>query len=328
MRKLFVLTTTAILMSCGNQKTDESTGSIERLDPQLDQIIPPEATIDVLAQGYDWSEGPVWVQEHKMLLFSDVPANTIYKWTEEGGAEVYLKPSGYTGTIPRGGEPGSNGLTLNPQGNLVLCQHGDRRVAVMVATLDHPEPVFTTLADNFEGKKLNSPNDVIYDRKGNMYFTDPPYGLAADSLKELPFQGVFRVNPDGAIELLVDSLTRPNGIAFSPDESKLYISNSDPEKARWYEYEFAGDSIVSGKVFYDATNLTATSKGLPDGMKVNQHGVLFCSGPGGIFIFSPTAKLLGNINLPDATANCAFDADEQNLFLTSDMKLLRIKLHK
>ncbi|MGE0771682.1 MAG: SMP-30/gluconolactonase/LRE family protein [Cyclobacteriaceae bacterium] len=314
------------LLGCRSQEVAESMGSIERLNERLAAVIDEGASIEKLADGFEWSEGPLWIEDHQMLLFSDVPANTIFRWKEGEGASVYLKPSGYTGTPPRGGEPGSNGLVLSPTGKLVLCQHGDRRMAVMVAPLDDPQPLFATLADNFEGKKLSSPNDAIYDREGNLYFTDPPYGLANDTLREIPFQGVYRLNIHGEISLLVDTLTRPNGIALSPDQSLLYIANSDPDKARWYEYQLSGDSISSGRIFYDATELTGTLPGLPDGMKVDSAGNIFATGPGGIFVFDSKAEVLGKISLPNPTANCALADDGKTLYITSDMNVLRIKM--
>lgn len=315
-----------LLFACRSTEPAESLGSVERLDKRLNAIIDENTTIEKLADGFEWSEGPLWIEDHQMLLFSDVPTNTIYQWKEGEGASIYLKPSGYTGTPPRGGEPGSNGLLLSPSGKLVLCQHGDRRMAVMVAPLDDPQPFFTTLADNFEGKKLCSPNDAIYDREGNLYFTDPPYGLANDTLREISFQGVYRLNSSGEISLLIDSLTRPNGIALSPDQSLLYVANSDPNKARWYEYQLSGDSVSSGRIFYDATPLTATLQGLPDGMKVDSDGNIFATGPGGIFVFNSKAEVLGKISLPNPTANCALADDEKTLYITSDMNVLRIKM--
>ena len=319
---------TFIISSC--QPVKETTqGSIERSDPTLDQIISPNAHVEVIAKGYDWSEGPVWVKDKKMLLFSDVPKNSIYKWTEEKGAELYLTPSGYTGHVPRGGEPGSNGLLISAKEQLVLCQHGDRRIALMNAGLDYPSADFTTLADNYHGKKFNSPNDAVFDSKGNLYVTDPPYGLLKlekDPAKETPFQGVYKVYPNGKVTLLTDTLTRPNGIAISPDEKFLVISNSDPAKARWYRYELKDSSIISGKIFYDATASLATEKGLPDGLKIDSHGTLFATGPGGMFIFNPEGKVLGKIKLPQHASNCALGEDEKTLYVTSDMYLLRLKM--
>ena len=263
-----------------------------------------------------------------MLLFSDVPNNIIYKWTEEKGVEPFLKPSGYTGTIPRGGEPGSNGLTLNNEGQLVMCQHGDRRVALLTASFNEPKPEFKTLADNYNGKKLNSPNDVVVDKQGNLFFTDPPYGLLKnvnDSSKEISFQGVYKVKPDGKVILLVDSLTRPNGIALSQDQQTLYVANSDKPVAKWYSFHIAGDSLTNAKIFY-STKYAEGETGSPDGLRVDKNGNLFATGPGGIWIFNPEGKVLGRFKLPQATANCTFSADGKTLFMTSHMYLLKMKL--
>jgi gluconolactonase len=300
-------------------------GTIERFDPRLDQIIPPGTQIEKLAEGFDWSEGPVWIKEGGYLLFSDVPSNVVYKWKAGDGVSEFLRPSGYTGSQPRGGEPGSNGLTVDSQGRLVLCEHGDRRVARL-----EKDRHKTTLADRYEGKRLNSPNDLVYHSNGDLYFTDPPYGLeknVGDPKKELPFQGVYRVKPDGQITLLTKELSRPNGIAFSPDEKTLYVAVSDPQRAVWMAYDVKADgTIASGRIFSDVTALVSPQhKGLPDGMKVDKAGNLFATGPGGVFIFSPDGKHLGTINTGEATANCAWGEDGSVLYITADMYLCRVK---
>ena len=304
-------------------------GSIERLEPELDFIINKNARVEIIAEGMDWSEGPVWIESHKMLLFSDVPANTIYKWTQKKGKEKYLEPSGYTDSAVRGGETGSNGLLLNKEGKLVLCQHGNRQVAFMDADLDHPRPVFKTIADNYQGKRFNSPNDAVYNKKGDLFFTDPPYGLEfnmQDTLKEIPFQGVYMVKPSGEVKLLIDSLTRPNGIALTPDEKTLIVANSDQNRLRWYAYDFAGDSLVNGRIFYDATAIAGTQKGSADGMKIDKNGNIFATGPGGVWIFDRKGKVLGKIKFPEATSNCALSPDQKTLYVTADMYVLRIKM--
>lgn len=309
------------------QEAPETVGSIERIDAALDELIDPSAKIEVLSTGYEWSEGPVWVEEEKMLLFSDVPTNTIYKWTEENNTEVYLKPSGYTGqSSSNSQEEGSNGLALDKDGKLVLCQHGDRRLAVLEAPLNAPQPNFATLADAYDGKKFNSPNDVAIRSDGDYFFTDPPYGLPENAQQDIPFQGVYKLS-NGTVTLLVDSLTRPNGIAFAPGEKRLIIANSDQKKAVWYSYELTeNDSLVNGKILYDATDALATESGLPDGLKIDKKGNLFATGPGGVWIFDKNDKLLGKIKLPVSTANCAFSDDEKTLFLTADNYLLRLKM--
>jgi len=319
-----------IVAACSLKKEKQTIGSVEKFAPALDEIISLDSKAEIIGEGYDWSEGPVWVASENMLLFSDVPKNIIYKWTEERGVEPFLSPSGYTGIVPRGGEPGSNGLAIDNEGQLVLCQHGDRRVARLTSSLKNPAPQFKTIADAYQGKKLNSPNDLIFDKMGNLYFTDPPYGLlknANDSSKEIPFQGVYKVKPDGKVILLVDSLTRPNGIAISPDQKTLYVANSDQPIAKWYSFQLSNDSLRKGRIFY-STEYAEGEKGAPDGLKVGASGNIFATGPGGIWIFSSEGKALGRIRLPEAASNCALSADEKILYVTSKMNLLRIRLKK
>jgi gluconolactonase len=317
-----------IIAACTPPKEKKTMGSVERLDPALDNFLSADAQPEVIAEGFDWSEGPAWIEKENMLLFSDVPKNIIYKWTEEKGLEKFLEPSGYTSSAPRGGEMGSNGLTLNNEGQLVLCQHGDRRVALLDSDYKNPQPNFKTLAEGYDGKKLNSPNDVVFDKQGNFYFTDPPYGLlkqVQDSSKEIPFQGVYKVKPDGTVILLVDTLTRPNGIGLSPDQQTLYVANSDGPVAKWYSFKIAGDSLTDAKIFF-WTKYIEGEKGAPDGLRVHSSGNIFASGPGGIWIFDPAAKVLGRIKIPEATANCEFSADEKTLYTTSDNFVLRVRL--
>ncbi|HEU5147133.1 MAG TPA: SMP-30/gluconolactonase/LRE family protein, partial [Chryseosolibacter sp.] len=274
-------------------------GSIDRIDPSLDNLIEPGATIEVLSSGYEWSEGPVWVESENMLLFSDVPTNKVYKWTEADSIELYLEPSGYTGEgASTSNEQGSNELALNSEGKLVLCQHGDRRVAIMDASLASPQPKFIPVADQFEGKKFNSPNDVAIRKNGDYFFTDPPYGMPKDETQQIPFQGVYSV-ANGTVTLLVDSITRPNGIAFMPDEKTMLVANSDPEKAIWYSFDLTPKgTLTNAKIFHDATEAAKTEDGLPDGLKIDQQGNVFATGPGGIWIFSRDGKLLGKIKIP------------------------------
>ena len=329
--KLFLIP--FLLLSCNmqeNKETKRTIGSIERFDDEINQIIAENAEIEVIAEGFEWSEGPLWISRGNYLIFSDIPPNRIYKWSQEDSLSVYLEPSGYTGSDSRNGEPGSNGLLLSPDGALVLCQHGDRRVAVMDASLQEPKPEYETLADSFEGKRLNSPNDACYHSNGDLYFTDPPYGLEGnvnDPAKEIEFQGVYRLNSQGEVDLLTAELSRPNGIAFSPDEKKLYVANSDPEKAIWMVFDVLADgTIENGRVFFDATSKVGKEKGLPDGLKVNRKGYIFATGPGGVLVFDPDGKHLGTIHTTQATANCAFDAEEKTLYITADMFLLRVSL--
>jgi len=331
MNKFIPLLILVFMVACNNVKLSQSKtiGSIERMDASLDAVINSDVSIEIIAEGHDWTEGPLWVESEKMLLYSDIPPNKIFKWTEAKGSELYLTPSGYTGTTPRGGEPGSNGLILNREGKLVLCQHGDRRMALMDADLQTPLPNFISLADNYQGKKLNSPNDAVFRSNGDLFFTDPPYGLANDSVKEIPFQGVYKVS-NGQVVLLTDSITRPNGIAFANGEKTLIVANSDPEKAYWYLFDIAAnDSLVNGRLLHDATPLSKSGeKGLPDGLKVDKQGNVFATGPGGVYIFNAEGKQIGKIKVPEACSNVALADDDKIIFITADMYVLRVKMRK
>lgn len=337
----FIFIFICLLCACGNEsnssneekeiETENMIGNVERLNPALDQIVSADLKIEQLASGFSWAEGPVWLAEKNCLLFSDVPQNKIYKWTAEEGASLYLEPSGFTGDTTTSREQGSNGLTLDKEGNLVLCQHGDRRVAQFIGDLDNPTPSFKTIVDHFEGKRLNSPNDLVFDKQGNLYFTDPPYGLSEamedDPRKELAFQGVFQLTVDGTLNLITDEMSRPNGIALSPDQKTLYVANSDPERAIWMSFPIDDDRKVGkGSLFYDVTDHLRKDEGLPDGLKINQDGIIFATGPGGILIFNQEAELLGKIRPGSLVANCGFGATEKELYLTAHENLLRVKL--
>jgi len=302
-------------------------GQIERLDPALDALIAPDAKIEQLAAGFEWSEGPVWRVSGRYLLFSDVPRNTIYKWQDSSGLSVFLRPAGYTGINPPGRELGTNGLTFDANDSLVMADHGNRQVA----RLNEAKFTKTTLADRYQGNRLNSPNDLVYRSNGDLYFTDPPYGLKGlndDPARELRHNGVYRLTRSGELTLLTTELTFPNGIAFSPDEKTLYVANSDPQRAIWMAYDVRPDGTIgNGRVFFDATALARAGKpGLPDGMKVDRAGNLFASGPGGIFVFSPAGKHLGTIVTGQPTANCAFGDDGSTLYMTANDRLLRVRL--
>lgn len=304
---------------------------IERLMPELDAIIDTNAVIEVLAEGYTWSEGPLWVPGGDYLLFTDVPENKIYKWKEGEGVSLYLTPAGFTGKTTTSPEPGGNGLTLDAKGRLVICQHGDRRIARMKAPLDQPKPDFETLADKWNGKRFNSPNDLVFDKAGNLYFTDPPYGLKnhdRSSDKEIPFQGVYRLNTKGKVELLDSTMSRPNGIALTADEKTLFVANSDPEYCYWKAFDILPDGkLTNERLFHDATTEARTGmKGLPDGLKINKKGILFATGPGGVMILNQNGVLVGRINPGQPTANCELSPDEKTLYMTSDMYLYRVLL--
>ena len=303
---------------------------IQRLDPALDKLVAADESIEVLSGGYDWTEGPVWVKDGAYLLFSDIPPNRIHRWKEGEGARLYLTPSGYTGSQPRGGETGSNGLTLDREGRLVLAQHGDRRIARMDAPLSNPQPKFITLADRYNGARFNSPNDVVFHSNGDLYFTDPAYGMEKqwdDPKRELPYAGVFRRAKDGTVTLLTRDMTRPNGIAFSPDERRLYVAQSDPAAAIWRVFDVKADgSIENSRVLFDSTSLTKNQKGLPDGLKIDTEGNLFATGPGGVLVLTPQGKHLGTIMTGQATSNCAFGDEGRTLYMTADDYLMRVRL--
>jgi gluconolactonase len=302
-------------------------GSVDRKDPRIDALIPKDAVIEVLAGGFKWTEGPVWVKaDGGYLLFSDIPNNRVVKWSAKDGVKDFLKPSGYTGQPSfTGDEPGSNGLALDKDGNLVLCQHGDRRVARL-----GKDGKFVTLADRYMGKRLNSPNDLVMDKNGDWLFTDPPYGLPGqmkDPAKELDFQGVYRLKPNGEVILLTKEMTRPNGIGLSPDGKTLYVANSDPDKAVWMAFPVKDDGTLgAGKVLYDATaEVKAGKPGLPDGLKVDQKGNVFATGPDGVFVFAPDGAYLGKIVIGDKNANCGWGDDGSVLYICANDKLVRIK---
>jgi len=319
--KIF-LVLVVIPMSMGGQP--QNVGTVLRLDPALDEIVPAGAKIEKLAGGFKFTEGPIWIREG-YLLFSDIPDNAIMKWAPEGTVSVFMKPSGYRGKAPfKGIESGSNGLTLDKQGRLTIAEHAGRRVTRL-----GKDGKLTVLAERYEGKRLNSPNDLVWKSDGSLYFTDPPYGLPTqsdnDPEKELPFNGVFRV-AKGKLQLLVKDLTWPNGIAFSPDEKYLYVAVSDEAKKIWMRYEVKPDgTLANGKVFFDATS--STEDGAPDGMKVDQKGNVYGTGPGGVWIFSPEGRQLGTIKPPEVPANCGWgDADGKTLYMTARTGLYRIRL--
>ena len=243
-----------------------TTGSIERLDPRLDAIVPQDAVIEVLSEGHEWVEGPVWVPELQSILYSDIPNNAVYRWSEGEEASLWLQPAGFTGAIPREGESGSNGLALDAEGKLVLAQHGDRRLARMEAPWDAPAPRFETLVGEYEGKRFNSPNDVAPRANGDLYFTDPPYGLqGGNEEKELDFQGVYRLAASGSLTLLTDELSRPNGIAFSPtSRSSTWPTRTGPiSRSSWrtMSNRTAASATVVSSSSHGATAWPSTKRG-------------------------------------------------------------------
>jgi gluconolactonase len=295
---------------------------------EFKKLIGKKAEVETIARGFIWTEGVAWNKEGKFLVFSDIPHNVVHKW-QDGKISDFVKPSGYTGKKPRGGkagdEPGSNGLRFDAEGRLTLCEHGDRRV-----TRIEKDGKKTVLADNYMGKKLNSPNDLVYHSNGDLYFTDPPYGLLGnvkDPARELDFQGVYLRKKDGKLILLTKEMTRPNGIELSPDEKTLYVANSDPDMPIWKSFPVKADGTIgAGKVFVDGTNWVKEKRpGLPDGMKIDVDGNLWATGPGGVWVFSPSGEVLGNIDTGTNTANVCFGDDGSTLYIAANHDICRVK---
>lgn len=327
--RLFLFILVALWACAGKPKAPKGDSGfrIELLEKGAEAILPKNSEIKTVASGFNWSEGPLWLKDQQALLFSDVPENKIFKWSEKEGLTVWLEPSGYTGADSLDRE-GSNGLLLDQTGSLILCQHGDRRISRMEAPLDQPSPAFSMIADKWRGKKLNSPNDAaLYN--DNIYFTDPPYGLPGqdeNAEKEIGFSGVYRITPPGLVILVEDELSRPNGIAFNPATNSMYVSNSDPKDAKWMKYQMNAGNIEEGKVLFDATDQVSLYSGLPDGLKIHPSGYVFATGPGGIWVFSPEDVLSARIYIPQATSNCAFDDTFSHLYVTADSTVIRIPL--
>lgn len=318
-----------------------SHGRIEVLDPAMDSFVSPDSQIEILASGFTWTEGPLWVPATAkvegcggtdgFLLFSDIPRNTIFRWTPGTanrpgqGIDVFLNPSGYTGAAYYGLEPGSNGLILNGDGELCMCEHGDRRVSILT-----PGGGKRTLVDAYQGKRLNSPNDLAFDATGNLYFTDPPYGLPdreKDPMRQLDHFGVYRLSTAGEVTLLTAEMTRPNGIALSPNQDTLYVAQSDPQNPIWVAFKIQPNGTLGSKrVLNNAAEFMKEFPGLPDGMTVHSSGTLFCSGPGGVYVMTPGGKLIGRIVTGGRTSNCTFDDDESNLYITNDANLCRVRM--
>jgi len=297
--------------------------SVERLDPALDKLIPADAKIEQLAEGFKWAEGPVWNAKIGELLFSDVPNNVIHAW-KDGKIREFMRPSGYTGDDPAWRSSGSNGLAFDANGRLLIAEHGDRRISALTENGGK-----ITVADRFEGKRFNSPNDIAVHSSGAIYFTDPIYGLPKgeeDPAREIDFCGVYRVGTDGAVSLVTKELERPNGIAFSPDEKTLYVANSHGPRPIILAVSIGEDGMATDtKVFFDTKDLEG--KGSPDGLKVDAAGNLWATGPGGLLIISPQGKLLGRVLTGKATANVAIvGKDPSVVFLTAHDTLLSLEV--
>ena len=327
---------TALLLVClhGTVAAQNTTnfahiGRVDRFDSALDELIAKDAKIEVLCGGFDWSEGPVWVPQENnkfggYVLFSDIPHNAVMKWQEGVGASLFMKPAGYTGIADYGREPGSNGLALDAQGQLVMCEHGDRRISVVTKGGGK-----LTLADRWNGKRLNSPNDLAIRSNGDIFFTDPIYGLpkrADDPMREIDFCGVYRLQKDGIVTAQYKGMSRPNGIGFSPDEKTLYVANSDGSDPVWRAFPVQTDgNLGEPRSFFDSSKDNRVPRSGGDGLKVDAKGNVFATGAGGVLVLSPKGKLLGRLVTGESIANIAWGNDGSVLYLTSDMYLCRIQ---
>lgn len=327
MKALFVFAVAVLLVGCSQAPVSapvaemHGVGNIVRLDPAFDSIVPKDAIIEKVGGGFQFTEGPLWRPDGH-LWFSDVIGNVVRSITPSGQVEVLIQNSGGQSSAPPGSFIGSNAMVADKDGLVLLCQHTNRRI-VWVAK----DFTTTPYLEKYQGKRFNSPNDLVYKSDGALYFTDPPYGLLKqddDPAKELKFNGVFRY-AGGKLQVVVKDLTRPNGLAFSPDEKTFYVANSDDKHKVWMRYDVAADGTVSnGKVFADVT--AEKEDGNPDGMKVDSEGNVYGSGPGGVWVFSPDGKHLGTIKPPETPANCAWAEDGKTLYITARTSVYRIKL--
>ncbi|MBB3209651.1 gluconolactonase [Rhodopirellula rubra] len=332
---LVALSFAAIAPSVGNAQSSHTIGRAEVFDERFENYFSRDAKFEVLASGFTWTEGPLWVppgakvdgceSDRGCLLFSDIPRNTIFRWRPGQGVDEFLSPSGYTGLAYYGLEPGSNGLALDPRGRLAMCEHGDRRVSVL--TIGGGK---RTLVDQYQGKRLNSPNDLVFDSDGNLYFTDPPYGLPDrenDARRELEHCGVYRLTSAGELDLLTTELVRPNGIGLSPDEKTLYVAQSDGRRPVWVGYPIESDGKLGPvRELANARQYMKEFPGAPDGLTVHSSGTLLASGPGGVYVITAAGDVIGRLLTEGRVSNCALDADEKWLYITADKQLCRIPL--
>jgi gluconolactonase len=327
---LTLVATLVTLVSCSKEPEKpvaetakpQAPSDLVRLDPGFDSLVPPSAQLEKLADGFQFIEGPLWFDAGQ-VWFSDVQGNVVRQWSQDGKVTEILSPGGYNGKdAPEGSLPGPNGMIHDKDGAVLLCQHGNRQIARI-----SKDRKVSILVGKYKGKRLNSPNDLVFKSDGSLYFTDPPYGLSKqddDAKKELKFNGVYRL-ARGTLQLVIPDLTRPNGIAFSPDEKILYVSVSDEKHKVWMRYDVMADgSVKNGRIFYDAT--TDAAPGLPDGMKVDSKGNLYGAGPGGVWVFSPEGQHLGTIKTPKPPSNCNWGDDGKTLYITAVDTLYRIKL--
>ena len=324
--KILKILLVGIITNLSAQEKRETIGSVERINPEMDLYVPKGSEVEILARGFGWSEGPVWVDQLNAVLFSDVRNNKAYRWDDKNGLSVFLDPSGFTGIVPANKKAGSNGLTLNSKNELVLAMHGDRRIAKLKSW---NEKTFETIVNRYEGNLFSSPNDLVYAKNGDLYFTDPPYGLKDfnnDGLKELPYNGVYKLSYSGSLSLIIDDLSIPNGIAISNDQKTLYVNVSDREDMKIMAYDVTSSGVTNGRVFFDGNELAKKDNGSFDGLKIHPSGTIFSTGPGGVLVIKPDGTHLGTIRTEKSSANCAFDSSFQNLYMTSHMYLTRIKL--
>ncbi|KRG68496.1 SMP-30/gluconolactonase/LRE family protein [Pseudoxanthomonas dokdonensis] len=302
-------------------------GGTRRWDARFEQIVPADAVVEQLAQGFNWAEGPAWDAGNQQLLFTDVPENTLYRWSADNTVAVLMKPSGYQGNdFSTLREAGANGIWLQADGQWLIADSGSRAIV----RVDPASGKRTLLVSDYQGKRFNSPNDLVV-RGDSIFFTDPAYGLKGinDSpARELAYSGVYRLDRDGSVHLLEDELLFPNGIALSPDQNTLYVSNSDPQRPVWMAYTLAADgSVLARREFANAADLVAQgAPGLPDGMKVAPNGLLFASAPGGVLVMDADGQRLGRIETGGPISNCAFGNDGRMLYLTSKSLLARIRV--
>ena len=323
MKKLFLLLLFIPFVSIGQ---NNFIGSIERLSSEMDEYISKDSKIEIIAKGFNWSEGPVWSKKLNALLFSDVPNNVIYKWDKKNGLSTFINEIGYSGIVPNSKKAGTNGLTIDQEGNLIICMHGDRRI---VKLIDWNSNEFLPVATSFNNKLFNSPNDLVYNSKKELFFTDPPYGLRNgdnDKLKELQFNGVFRLSNDGELKVLIKNLSRPNGIAISIDEKTLYVANSDSKNPVIMKYKITDEGVENPEVFFDGSVLSKKDIGLFDGLKVHPSGTIFATGPGGVLLINKEGNHIGTIRTKVRSANCAFDDKFEYLYMTSHQYLTRIRI--
>ena len=326
------------ILSCVNNTNQENytrltRGNVQIFDESAKIFVNEDSRIELLADSLFLSEGPLWIESLNSLLFTQVASNKVFKWNENDGLSVYLDPSGYTGIVPAepDGLVGSNGMVLNSNGDLILAQHGDRRVAKLI-DWDNEIPEFETLAGRYNDKLFNSPNDLVYADNGDLYFTDPPYGfglekLLTSELKEQPVNGVYKLTKTGEVVLLVEDILLPNGVAISNDNKTLYVNSSDVEYPIITKFDITENGLENREIFFDGTELIKSSEGWFDGLKVHSSGNIFSTGPGGVLILTPEGKHLATIGTTSNALNCAFGNNEEYLYITAFDYLARVKLN-